>query len=121
MAANYGTIPNQPMDGPARADALQTACSAYLKTYDFKISRQDLDTDVSGHFRCFAYGYGIGSPNQVNIRDSAASRDFFLTQACGAFHERRSRGLKIAAFKACCCVEDETLPWVARWLKKASI
>ena len=110
MAANYGTIPNLPMDGPTRADALQPASSAYLKTHDFIISRQDRDADVSGHFRCFAYGYGNGSPNQVNIRDSAASRDFFLTQACGAFHERRSRGLNIGAFKACCCVAAETQP-----------
>lgn len=51
MAANYGTILNLPMDGPARGDALQPARSSYLKTYDFKISRQDQDTDVSGHFR----------------------------------------------------------------------
>lgn len=79
MAANYGTILNLPMNGPAQADALQPARSLYIKTHDFKISRQDQDTDVSGHFRCFAYGYGIGSPNQVNIRDSAASRDFIPT------------------------------------------
>ena len=79
MAANNGTIPNLPMDGPAQADALQPARSSYLKTHDFKISRQDQDTDVSCHFRCFAYGYGNGLSNQVNIHDSAASRDFFLT------------------------------------------
>ena len=110
MAANKGTISNLSIDGPTRADALQPARSAYLKTHDYKISRQDQDTDVSGHFWCFGYGYGVGSPNQVNIRDSAASRDFFLTQACGAFHERRSRGLNIGAFKACCCVAAETQP-----------
>ena len=120
MAANYGTIPNLPMDGPSRADALQPARSAYLKTHDFVISRQDRDADVSGHFRCFAYGYGIGLPNQVNIRDSAVSRNFFLTHACGAYHERWSKWLNIGAFKACRCMEAETLPWVARWLKKAS-
>ena len=79
MAANYGTILNMPINGPARADALQPARSAYLKTHDFVISRQDRDADVSGHLRCFAYGYGIGSPNQVNIHYSTASRDFILT------------------------------------------
>ena len=78
MAANNGTILNLPMDGLARADALQPARSAYLKTHDFVISRQDRDTDVSGHFQCFAYGYGNGSPNQVNIHYSTASRDFIL-------------------------------------------
>jgi len=79
MAANNGTIPNLPMDGPVRADALQPARSSYLKTHDFVISKQDRDADVSGHCRCFAYGYGNGSPNQVNIHDSTASRDFILT------------------------------------------
>lgn len=79
MAANYGTISNLSIDGPARADALQPARSSYLKTHDLVISRQDRDADVSGHFRCFAYGYGNGSPNQVNIHDSTASRDFILT------------------------------------------
>ncbi len=92
------------------ADALQPARSAYLKTHDFVISRQDRDADVSGHFWCFAYGYGIGPPNQVNISDLAASRDFFLTQACGAFYEWWLKKLNIGAFKACCCMAAENLP-----------
>jgi hypothetical protein len=119
MAAKTGTILNLLMNGTRRPCALLPAFSSHFKTHDFGISKP--------RYRPSSYSGAPSNRAQVRfIQSRKCSRfeseaAFQRNQACAVFHKRRSRGFKTAAFKASRYVEAETLPWVARWLKKASI
>jgi hypothetical protein len=82
MAATKGTILNLLFDGSSWAPAPLFPFSSCLRTHESGISRHDQDTDISGHFRFFAYGYRNGSPL------CAGHRCFYVSYEIPLAHDR---------------------------------
>jgi hypothetical protein len=120
MAATNGKILNLLMNGSGRAHAPLPTFLSCIETHDLEMSRKDQKANVPVYprLRC---AYGNVLPNQVNIPDPKARRDFIFTKACVPFHESRSSEIKRGAIKACRRAEPGTLRWVPGWLKMMSI